>query len=183
MNGVVSNVEESWFLVERERWLRDVTGEGPNVTATQRVLALASSDETLRKALQDTAVDNMLVVTMANLPHADLALNLAFSAARVGAPLFAFALSDSTYDKLRTHNVACGKLPTLFGSVDGRKDVQSHGFSEIAVLKPIAVAVALRASVKVVWWVDTDVVLLRDLPSSRAAFASKRAVSTRTTTP
>ena len=97
------------------------------------MLALASNDETLRKALQETAQEGMLVVTMANLPHADLALNLAFSAARVGAPLFAFALSDGTYDKLRTHNVACGKLPTLFGSVDGRKDVQSHGFSEIAV--------------------------------------------------
>ena len=69
----------------------------------------------------------MLVVTMANLPHADLALNLAFSAVRAGAPLFAFALSDATYDKLRTHNVACGKLPTLFGSVDGRKDVQITG--------------------------------------------------------
>ena len=70
-----------------------MTGEGPNVTATRKVLDLASNDETLRKALQDTAIDNMLVVTMANLPHADLALNLAFSAARVGAPLFAFALS------------------------------------------------------------------------------------------
>ena len=169
--GVVSNVEETWFLVEKQRWLADITGDGPNVTATQRVLALASADDTLLKALQDTAIDGSLVVTMANLPHADLALNLAFSAARAGAPLFAFALSDSTYDKLRTHNVACGKLPTLFGGVDGRRDVQSAGFSEIAVLKPVAVAVALRASVKVVWWVDTDVVLLRDLPSSRAAFA------------
>ena len=39
------------------------------------------------------------------------------------------------------------------------------------MLKPVAVAVALRASVEVVWWVDTDVVLLRDLPSSSAAFA------------
>uniref|UniRef100_A0A7S4E9R4 Nucleotide-diphospho-sugar transferase domain-containing protein n=1 Tax=Pelagomonas calceolata TaxID=35677 RepID=A0A7S4E9R4_9STRA len=171
LNGVVSNVEETWFLVEKQRWLADVTGEGPNVTAARRVLELASADETLRKALQDTAIDDMLVVTMANLPHADLALNLAFSAARAGAPLFAFALSDSTYDKLRTHNVACGKLPTLFGSVDGRKDVQSAGFSEIAVLKPVAVVVALRASIQVVWWLDTDVVLLRDLPLSDAAFA------------
>ena len=132
-NGVVSDVEETWFLVEKQRWLRDISGDGPNVTATQRVLALASNDDTLRKALQETSIDGSLVVTMANLPHADLALNLAFSAVRVGAPLFAFALSNSTYDKLRTHNVACGKLPTLFGDVDGRKDVQSAGFSEIAV--------------------------------------------------
>ena len=138
MNGMVSNVEETWFLVERERWLNDITGDGPNVTATKRVLERASADDTLRKALQETAVDNMLVVTMANLPHADLALNLAFSAVRVGAPLFAFALSETTHDKLRAHNVACGKLPTLFGSVDGRKDVQSAGFSEIAVLKPVS---------------------------------------------
>ena len=78
LNGVVSNVEESWFLVEREQWLNDITGEGPNVTATRRVLERASSDDTLRKALQETAHEGMLVVTMANLPHADLALNLAF---------------------------------------------------------------------------------------------------------
>ena len=38
LNGMVSNVEETWFLVERERWLNDITGDGPNVTATKRVL-------------------------------------------------------------------------------------------------------------------------------------------------
>ena len=42
----------------------------------KRVLERASADATLRKALRDTAIDNMLVVTMANLPHADLALIL-----------------------------------------------------------------------------------------------------------
>ena len=51
------------------------------------------------------------------------------------------------------------------------KTCNPRGFSEIAVLKPIAVVVALRASIQVVWWLDTDVVLLRDLPLSDAAFA------------
>jgi hypothetical protein len=155
---------ESWFLVERDTWLREIGGDGPNATAAKRVLQFASADDALREALRATADRGSIVITMANLPHAELALNLAFSVARSGAPpLFVMALSDATRAKLRDHGVACGRLPTLFGKVDGRKDVQSSGFSEIAVLKPLAVAVVLRAGLAEVWWVDTDVVVLRDL--------------------
>ena len=163
---------ESWFLVERDTWLREIGGDGPNATAAKRVLQFASEDDALREALRATADRGSIVITMANLPHAELALNLAFSVARSGAPpLFVMALSDATVSKLRDHGVACGRLPTLFGSVDGRKDVQSSGFSEIAVLKPLAVAVVLRAGVAEVWWVDTDVVVLRDLRELRTTSA------------
>lgn len=150
----------SWFVVNRDVWLSRLK---PAADFSQAWLALASArraidTEGLGARLSELAGRNrLLVVSMANSPHVDLAINMAYSAMRAGLPpTIIFALSEAAEARLAFAGIETARLASN-RALDIHRDVQSPGFGAVAAMKAVCVLSVLRAGVDA-WWIDTDVV-------------------------
>lgn len=163
----------SWFVVNRDLW---IAGLKPATDSSQAWLALVSARraidiEGLGARLSKLAGRNrLLIVSMANSPHVDLAINMAYSAMRAGLPpTIIFALSEATETRLTLAGIETARLASS-RALDIHRDVQSPGFGAIAAMKAVCVLSVLSAGVDA-WWIDTDVVFFDK------AFASKHRTS------
>ena len=136
---------ETWFQVDT----LEVIDEGPT---TKRLLRQNGLDKAIH---QEARGCNLLVVSAANGAHVALALNLVYSVRRAGdIGILVFALSKKAEVSFHQAGVATW---LLVDGDDQRRDVQTPGFAQIAVAKPVIVALVLRAGVDAIW-ADTDVV-------------------------
>ncbi|KAJ1446496.1 nucleotide-diphospho-sugar transferase-domain-containing protein [Pelagophyceae sp. CCMP2097] len=164
-SGVVGSDDVAWFVVDRAQWARQTSplgGAAYELTA-RRVRQVAHLVETSwRAVLREAAgASEAVIVSLANAPHVDLALNMVYSARRVGAPAAAvFAASQKAHDLLSAAGVLTLLLPEHDAGLDSHRDVQTRGFAAIATLKPLSVLAVALSGLDAVW-IDTDVVFLR----------------------
>lgn len=146
----------AWFVADKENWASAL----PRPTQSVALAAASKAVEDSSAALRATARAGRLAVSAANSPHVDLALNMAYSAMRAGAPpVFVFALSRNAEARLRRNGVATALLAAP-AALDERRDVQTKGFGAIAAMKAACVLAVLRSGLDALW-VDTDVVFFK----------------------
>lgn len=156
----------AWFLVDRERWAASLVPRGASAAWTALEAARAAVDEEFGARWRALAGPSKVVVaSMANGPHVDLALNMVYSVRRAGWPAaIVFALSEGASRSLSASGVESMLLPAS-GDLDTHRDVQTRGFGAIAAMKAVSVLCVLRAGLGA-WWLDTDVVALGEPPSA-----------------
>lgn len=153
IRGVLAD-DISWFVVDKDRWF---TPPSQNL----QVLALARKAGNSERWLKLAGEERRLVVSVANSPHVDLALNMIYSARRAGLPpAVVFALSAEAEERLNAYGVETFFIKpnlSISGDLDAHRDVQSKGFGAIAAMKAVAVLTILHAGIDA-YWADTDVV-------------------------
>lgn len=147
----------AWFVADEQAWASAL----PRLRTGSVALAAANKAvEDSSAVLRATARAGRLAVSAANSPHVDLALNMAYSAIRAGAPpVFVFALSQNAEARLRRNGIATALL-AVPAELDERRDVQTKGFGAIAAMKAACVLAVLRSGLEALW-IDTDVVFFR----------------------
>lgn len=143
----------------------------PRLHALKLSSHLIHDSPSLHTLLSQTAIDNNIIVLMANSGHSSLTSNALNSLKRLGIKnVILFGLDSSTctspyFTTESSINYPCYPLPSTFlqslcGSC-GLKNVWSSGFADVAVIKPTLITSLLSLNYNVLW-TDTDVVFTVD---------------------
>lgn len=130
------------------------------------IVQTMAADAALRAAIVDAAdADGNVVVMMTNAGHLELCLNAVYSLRRVGVTaIMVFALDPIVFEAMQAVGVGTALVPgvsSFCSHCQELRDVWSHGFADIAILKPACVMTVLSAGVNAMW-MDTDIVVLGD---------------------
>ncbi|GMI03804.1 hypothetical protein TrLO_g11011 [Triparma laevis f. longispina] len=143
----------------------------PRLHALKLSSHLIHDSPSLHTLLSQTAIDNNIIILMANSGHSSLTSNALNSLKRLGIKnVILFGLDSSTctspyFTTESSINYPCYHLPSTFlqslcGSC-GLKNVWSSGFADVAVIKPTLITSLLSLNYNVLW-TDTDVVFTVD---------------------